>query len=94
MATKVPFERFKAALQRYVFEQIVPKVGDFKSVIKTKRTGYCSCAFLFLRLTKQTMLAIVKAMSAMGTTGTIITLMLPSRAEMPIKNASVYEKIF
>jgi len=31
MATKVPFERFKAALQRYVFEQIVPKVGDVGS---------------------------------------------------------------
>jgi len=31
MATKIPFERFKTALQRYVFEQIVPKVGDVGS---------------------------------------------------------------
>lgn len=27
MATKVPYEKFKATLQRYVFEQVIPEVS-------------------------------------------------------------------
>lgn len=31
MATKVPFEKFKATLQRYVFENVVPKASGVGS---------------------------------------------------------------